>query len=161
MSDQEQQSDLPDFFSPDVKRGEPIQGTLSVPGSQRWKARITVLDRCYHQTADGQAVESSTSFVRLLDTDEQPYQRKTKVGREWTPLPVGWVGDCSLMVLKNEEKEDGASILLKTGTGNAFAFLAPGESLRFCPVDLTDLFLRSSSQEEVKEAKYSVTLFPA
>ncbi len=122
------------------------------------KNRLTVVETVYHQTATGEPDSIASSFFRELDSDEQPYRRKTKVGEEWTPLDLGWIKEAGMLVICNdegkgltkiptpEEKEELAKKVLLLGFAiegchfGAFRIL-PGESFRGSPT--TNLYLLS------------------
>lgn len=70
------------------------------------RPRVTVTGSVVHQLPGEQAKSAPRSrFFRWLDRDEAPYERTVKVGRDWQPLDLGWVGDdCSLLILANSTK---------------------------------------------------------
>lgn len=69
------------------------------------KARLSAVLKVYHQAAGGadQPTGSEAAFSRWLDTDEQPFTRRSSVAGEWQPLPCGWLDHASNLLLVNEE----------------------------------------------------------
>lgn len=66
--------------------------------------RIVVVENVYHQGSDGMpTTHVYPRYTQFLTTDEQPYQRHTKIGEEWSRLDTGWLTECSLIVLENME----------------------------------------------------------
>ena len=146
------------------------------------QARLGIVEQiyCYPPGAAPTLIDLREGF--WLETDEQPYQRKLKVGTEWQPLDCGWLEGkgVSLLVLVNEEgkhltvvpsEQQKAAVSGRVvelgvqtmyGMGDApgivpIAPLRPGLSLRFAPADAKALRLRSRAGE----ARVTLTLFPA
>lgn len=146
------------------------------------QARLGIVEQiyCYPPGAAPTLIDIREGL--WLETDEQPYQRKLKVGPEWQPLDCGWLDGkgVSLLVLVNEEgkhltvipsEQQKAALALRVvevgaqtlyGMGDApgvvlLALLHPGLSLRFWPADAKSLRLRSRAGE----ARVTMTLFPS
>jgi hypothetical protein len=66
-------------------------------------ARIVVIEQVYHQEHGQQPTLIDHSFVRMLDSDEQPYVRKITVGEQWERLDTGWVAKVGMIVFTNDE----------------------------------------------------------
>lgn len=136
-----------------------------------------VVESVYHQGAGEEPTAVESRFFRLLQTDEDPYLRRTKVGEDWKAVSCDWVDRPSVLTLSNEEgrglqvqptPEQAAATAAKVilvgveveGVGVSlvlpFARIEPGESCRFCPADVGRLRLRSLSGE----ARYSLGAFP-
>lgn len=134
------------------------------------KAHLVVIEQVYYQMMDGgQPTSTELRYTRWLDTDEQPFVRRTKVGSEWTPLETGWVKRASLLVLHNEgeEREQGipsptmkaelASRVIEVRfNGITVAVIRPGESMRLEPVCLKYVVLRCQKGT----TRLTVTLIP-
>ena len=69
--------------------------------------RITVAGSIYHQSTDGEPVQVSLKFERLLETREQVFHRRLKVGENWTPLIPErcWLqkNQVGMIVVRNDE----------------------------------------------------------
>jgi len=144
---------------------------------------ITVVETVYHCPAfGGDAFVSESRFHRYLETYEQCYERKhIKVEEEWQRLDLGWIGDCGMLVILNEEglyaqcnttDEEKARTKSKV---LEVAFLSPqgqdipqeaplgswlvraGETMRASPSSIPNLFIRCRSGR----AYYTVRAFPA
>lgn len=139
------------------------------------RGRITVVDQVYHQNPGQDPTVASSKFSRLLDSTEQAYVRRTKVGETWSLVDRGWIESCSLMVVENlegqsfavvptpEERAEVEARVVELGTPGEdgrivpFALVRPGLSGRFEPYDVRRVLLRCRSGV----AQYTVTLFPA
>ncbi len=119
-------------------------------------SRVCVNEQVYHQEAGQDPTIAESQFERHLKTNEQAYYRKLDVkDDEWIPLPVGWIKDCSILYLRNEEgknltviptaeqKQDTAARVIQIAlydrntkrVHEPFAEIHPyGESARFTPV---------------------------
>lgn len=70
------------------------------------KARLTILDSVYYQNPDGSPILLDNRYVKILDSDEQPYgPRKVKVDSQWVEITseLCWVRSPSILVVNNEE----------------------------------------------------------
>lgn len=69
------------------------------------KARMTMVERVYHQQQGVDAVGYDLPEQWLVDSDEEPFKRTVTLAEEWRTLAeLGcWLKDCSLLVIVNEE----------------------------------------------------------
>ena len=123
--------------------------------------RITIIETIYHQQQDEQPTMIEHKFSKELDTQEQLYQRRTKVGEEWQPIDCGWVGaeNTGIIILQNEEgdfpkvipteeerEEVNKKILEVSYNGSEYSMLVfPQESIRLHPSSPKDLKIRCRS----------------
>ena len=142
------------------------------------KSRLVVVETFYHQHGGDVATAVSTSFARWLDTNEQVYQRKLKVGREWLQLDFGWLKELpvlGMLHIKNDEgcfpvvnptKEERESAskkvlmlgVLRLGITTPLMILPPGETLRFQPLNEHPVNWLVCCIEG--EAKFTMTVSP-
>ncbi len=123
------------------------------------KSRVTVVETVYHQHAGESATSIESRFARNLETQEQLYQRRLKIGKSWTPLDCGWLEEVSMLVIHNEEGQNllvhptpeekektNAKVIEVSHTpnpnNNTSWIIPPGESMRACPASIRDLYLR-------------------
>lgn len=136
------------------------------------KARLIVNETVYHQHPIDQGSTVISKFIRILDSDEQPYLRRLMVKEEWQPLDCGWLETASLVRIANEEgkglqvwptEEEKLVInsrVVQLGLGVdeppgqrdmrsppkvgivPFAAILPGESTRIQFLDLHKIYLR-------------------
>lgn len=125
------------------------------------QSRMTVIETIYHQAPNDEPTSFTSRFSRSLETDEQPYARKLKVGESWQPLDRAsiWLAEAGLLRLVNEEgtnwptnptPEQLAEVAAKVveigfGADTAAILVPPGESVRFSPADLALIRLRCRS----------------
>ena len=64
---------------------------------------LTVVETVYHQPAGEEPTAVSVQYVRPLETQEQPYVRKIRVGEQWQPLDLGWIEQPGMIWLTNDE----------------------------------------------------------
>lgn len=166
---------------------------VNPPPDPRWKAkaqkprgRIVVVERLYHQPADGSPTSTESAFSRMLDTDEQPFIRHLQVKREFSAIPLGWFEaqvmaglNVGMMQLKNEHKDVGdeieVGILVEIPQEPAkertmfsapkippvvamIALLLPGESMRLMPMSLQNYRVRTIKAEGF--VRCTLTLLP-
>jgi hypothetical protein len=140
------------------------------------KSRIVVVDMIVHQGEDKPATPVEVRFARFCGTDEHPYARYVTVGDVWKPVDTGWLSDVgvSYLLLHNREKppqyDDPNApppVLLEVGTASSpgdmadaditrFAWVWPGECLKFCPSDSKSLRYRCVQQQ----CKVLINAFP-
>lgn len=174
---------------PDADGGgpEPTKNDIRPAADAKAPARISVHDNLYFQPA-GRGVESQPSgvearFTRNLRSDEQMYERRSKVGPGWKPLPLPgpeWIdpADCGMLSLKNLEGDDLAVVptpderaaidakVVEVGLSSSqtdpdaavtpFARVRPGEAVRVEPVNLHLYRLRCPAGS----ARYALALVP-
>lgn len=136
--------------------------------------RLTIVETVYYQTPNTPASQVSSSFMRSLETHEQPYERKMVATEEWQPLinEQCWVKECSLILVTNEEgrylqvnpteeeREATAAKVLEISfditnlTGDWE--VPPGETFRGNPRHPQALFIRCRSGE----ARFTLHVFP-
>ena len=141
--------------------------------------QITVVDKIYHRQGSESPTSVSSRFIRHLQTDEQVYERRTRVGEEWTPLEHGWIEEAGMIVIQNtegttlqvipteEEKEETAAKILELSVTDGLLdsppgvlakpwLIPPGESFRGYPSDVSKLVLRCRSGV----CRYNVHVYP-
>lgn len=135
------------------------------------KNRLTVVEKVYHQVmGEGATDMVDNRFYRELKTEEQVYQRKLKATEEWQKLDCGWITECGMLAIKNEEglfhntlptpeeRAEVATHVLELGIGAQEASwqVLPQESMRGCPMSLQSIYVRCRHGT----AKFTLTLFP-
>lgn len=135
------------------------------------KARLTVVDTVYYQSQEMPAISAESRFSRLLETlEEQPYVRRMKVSEEWAPLDCGWLNECSMLMLVNEEGRgldkiptqeeqkliNKRIIEVRFGSEDVEWLIPPGESLRGYPINPKLMWIRC----QTGQAKLTINLFP-
>ncbi len=70
---------------------------------QKRSNRIAVVEMVYFQETGVSPIAITTRFSRKLHSDEQPCIRKIKIGQDWLPVEMGWVRDCGMLVINNDE----------------------------------------------------------
>lgn len=66
------------------------------------KCKILGLGAIHHRDGQGNTKTINTNFARLLDSNDDPLQRKFSVGEEWVPLETGWVKSVGYLILRND-----------------------------------------------------------
>ena len=147
---------------PPVTQQLPVKDRLVVNGS------VT-----HYSDSGGSPSIAATAFTRFLETtEEQSFIRRTTVGKNWQPLPEGWLKECGMLVVANEkarfsvqptpeQRQEAEAKVLEVGIAvlnrvEPFAIVPSGETARFQPVDLSWLRLRCRNGE----AKVTVYEFP-
>lgn len=77
------------------------------------KNRLSVVERLYFQDHINRQspVDYGDKFSLNLDSDEQPYQRDSKVGEEWTKLDFGWLSSLQgIFEVTNNDKVTGLEL---------------------------------------------------
>jgi hypothetical protein len=138
------------------------------------KSSLIVVESVYYQIHNEQpstAFGDTSRFICELSTDEQAYQRKQVVGETWVPLKLGWLENCSQLLLKNEEgkfaynpteeqKQAVASRVIQLSftqeNPTAHVLIPPGENSRFRPYSAQGLMLRC----ECGNAQYTIYAVP-
>lgn len=139
--------------------------------------RIVVVESVYHQPFGAEASAVESRFTRRLKTVEQVYVRQSSVGEEWQPLDHGWIKECGMLVVQNNEgralqvnlADDEREALSKkvleiaylvpkdlTAPAAGRFLILPGESIRVHPSPIEKLHVRSQSGI----ARFTVNAFP-
>ena len=132
--------------------------------------RITIVDSVYYEAQGAEPLQIKSGYSRMVVSDEQPYMRTLKVSQEYQILDSGWIKECGLLVIKNEEGSNpqkiptvaekeaikGRIVELCDDHSKLCWLVHPGESLRACPISLVGLKLRCLSET----AKVTLAVFP-
>lgn len=157
---------------------ETTSGTSETPEPKQTvlKPRITVVETLYHQGVLGETPTTVTcQFSRELESDEQPYQRRCKVGEDPQPLDIGWIEEVGEIHIQNEEgrslqvqptneeKAESAKKVLWIVLHNKASSYWPGllripagESQRLLPIYPEELWISSRSGT----TRFTITVFP-
>jgi len=135
--------------------------------------RLVVVETVYHAPSVDRPVSVDGSFSTWLSSDESPCgPRFSFAGEEWEQIDSGWIKQASMVSISNvegkhhqvvpsaEEKVVIASKIIEVAVrgGEAHPFLVrPGQSMRFCPSDLSTLLVRCRAGR----AKFNITIFPS
>lgn len=149
------------------------------------KHRILVVESVYFQPANASPVGVESRFGRELISDDEPYERRQPVGREWAALDSGWLKDSAMAVLSNpapvwqriptpEQLAEAMAkvvevIFLRPAEHpNCYnmappsgVVIPPGESARLRPSSLGSTWLRCPSLSPGEKVKLGVFLVPA
>ena len=118
---------------------------------------LTVVETVYHQPAGEEPTAVSVQFVRPLETQEQPYVRKIKVGEQWQPLDLGWVEQPGMILLVNdegkftqvnptdEERAEAESKVIAVGNDSGSWLVYPGSCFRGEAAPFSDVAVRCKS----------------
>lgn len=136
------------------------------------KSRLSVLNTVYHQPAGEQPMAVVGNYCRWLESDEQPFSRRLRIGEEWQAIETGWIRHAGLVVLKNDEgvfdqvqpteqeRMDAQAKVLEvscsSGPPEAQWLVRPGESLPATPASTMRLQIRCRQGQ----ARCTVTAFP-
>jgi hypothetical protein len=174
---------VPDENDP-VAKPEPIPQSEPLLNGPEFKAlnfkpstrgRLNVIEAVHHAAADGQVLTAETRFLRILESDDQPYMRRAKCGSTWEQLDTGWIeGMPSMVVLRNDEghfniqptkeqRDEVNSRIIEVGVGDQtihpFAYVRPGQSIRLEPS--ASLFISVPMlNNQVRFARYTIYAFP-
>lgn len=140
------------------------------------QSRITIVETVSFQPLSSEAVSFQNSSSKILDTEEQPFVRKAKLGPDWAKVEKGWIQRASLMLLTNEEGktfqvqpsaeqlEEVSSRIIEVFFGSQpypdtapHCLVFPTMSLRITPNDIDSVFVRCKG---VGGAKYTLLLTP-
>jgi hypothetical protein len=134
--------------------------------------RLTVVIQVHHQHEGENPVSSTASFSRFLESQEQPYFRRYKIGENWKDVDFGWVESASYFVVENragaassqlpseEEKEELAKMILEVAFEsfeNTPWEILPGESI---PLLMPRGSVKIKARSQYSEIPASVTAFP-
>lgn len=124
--------------------------------------RITCRLLLHHEHCCDGPVSFESTFSDMLETMEQPYQRRSIVNEKWKVLDIGWIkdsGGASLILIENrakigqqvtptqEQKDDLAKKVLEISfDGLTSAMLIrPGRFQQFEAADIGKVCIRSAS----------------
>jgi len=133
--------------------------------------RLTVVSKIYLQTTQEEPFAVDVRYEEQVLSDEQVWERHTKVGEGWIPLDCGWVDEASLVVITNNEmpvphNQLTGSVgpvnvhILEVGESQSripIFEIPPGQSLPGRPVDLKGLVIRSRGGT----VRFTVWVLPA
>lgn len=134
--------------------------------------RITVVEYLYFNPFGDQPSAVESKFSRpLTSKDEQPYERRLRVGEEWMQLDMGWLKEVSMLRIHNQEgqfrlinpteeeiAESQKKVLEVRYQGSSGTWLIPpGESMRGTPSSPHTLQIRCQSGD----ARFTLYAFPA
>lgn len=132
---------------------------------------LTVVDTAYYQPADDFPITllgNTVCFSRALSSEERPYERVLVVSKEWSLFDLGWIRECSMLLIRNDEgkfqahpsREQRDRVLQRvveiSFSENVGIIIPPGESCRFCPANIHEIKLRC----RVDTAKCRICLVP-
>lgn len=145
---------------------------VEIPVQPVIKARITIVGHLYFQEPGGSPTLLDHAYQVNVDSDEQPFTRKFKVGQEWRKLDLGWNEDPSMIEISNEvpflsqqpteeERKEIKSRVLEMGVATdddiLLQWLIPvGDWLRFVPYAAGNLRIRCRCGEAI----VILTVFP-
>ena len=130
--------------------------------------RITVHGNVYHQVTGQDATMISLASSRILSSQdhEQVWQRGNRIATpEWSPLEYGWITNCSMIVIRNEEGYEelrrklpiDPSLTLEVAYGDGPGILfPPATTLPFIPSDFRSLRVRCLGGR----CRYTLTIIP-
>ena len=149
----------------DVERLEPLDAPREVD-------RLTIILSLIHDHQQDQPVSVAIRGSSLLSTTEQTWQRRVKIGKDWTPLDIGWFRDsenAGLIVLENlegrsparlpseEERQEIALRVVEVQHADGGPWLlTPGYPLVGLPARPSKVYLRCQHGE----ATVKITVFP-
>lgn len=130
--------------------------------------RMVVVESVYYQKEGEQPTCVESKWSQFLQSDEPPYHRTLKVGKEWQEVSLGWAEDCAMLLLKNEEgkfqivpteeerKAVEALVIQVAIDGTLALKVGPGQSARFTSPRGTKLSVRCLTGI----ARLTVVVFP-
>ena len=127
------------------------------------QAKITVADNLYFQMFNEDVWSAQIQPYELVldikDSEEQPHQKRCKIGIEGVAIYTGWVENPSLIHLNNVGELD-VEFLYR---GNLLPIvLVAGSSTKFKIHDLDNVTIRCVPKEDIKEefTRVVVTALP-
>ncbi len=134
------------------------------------KGRLTVAESIYHQLPGKQPVALGEPFSKRLSSAHRPYQYAIILTEEWKQVDGGWLIDCSLLHVANDEgklmqrvptiaeQEEINSRIIQVSIESSKPWLvAPGETFRGCPSSLADVKVRCGKGT----ARCTITVIPS
>lgn len=64
---------------------------------------VTVVEQVSRHLGLEQPWAVANTYMTLVGSDEQVYERHTRVGEGWRPLDCGWVRGAAVLILRNDE----------------------------------------------------------
>lgn len=104
------------------------------------RSRLRVVETVSFQRPRANAEAEPARFGRALESDEEPYTRRYKVGPAGVKLELGWVTACSMLRVEHAGPKASPTVLLQVGDVPV-AWIPRGETARFCPADVTSISL--------------------
>lgn len=141
------------------------------PNPQPKIDRLTVVEQVYYQAFGEDAYQITSQFSYSLESrDEQVYSKRNKVGESWEPIDLGWLDDCSVLIIENNEGTFNQTVPTEFQTTEALKkilevrhkddkhawLILPTTSVRFHPSDAKNLVIRS----KFGTAKFTINAIP-
>ncbi len=108
--------------------------------------RLTVLMNAYHQVHGGDAKDvRPIPFELELSSEEEMYQRTTRIGLTAQPLDLGWTDGLKIALLCVENKEpvkEKDRVIELLLNGDAALLVPAGGAVFFTPVEVADWSIR-------------------
>lgn len=131
---------------------------------------IVIVEQVYFQPMKDQPIQFESSFIRLIEEDEQPYIRKTSAYITPVLIDKGWLKEKRFytLLLKNDEELNKTNehktiptifLCIKEYISDTYitiSSVSPKESIRINLHKETDYYIKSN----VKGTKYTSVLFP-
>lgn len=167
----------PPISSPAISLAPPasVATPPAPPVSPALQPRLVAQINLVWQHPDGRKLLVAPRFARLVTSNEAPYQRTVKVGKQPVKVDYGWVEEPGLVVVENrptqfvrrpspEEREVADAKAVEVTRDPVFhddrvddlGILFPGEGLPFCCILARPMYLRCQQGE----TEVTVTVFP-
>lgn len=108
-----------------------VDEEAKIPPTPIKHSRVSVVESVYYQAVGEQPTPYLHKFSRTLASDEQPYQRRVKVGELWAPLDTGWITQPGMLILANPahifQRQPSAEELLTASANVIEVGVAPQE----------------------------------
>lgn len=69
-------------------------------------SKITIVDHSYYQQNRLEPACHIFKYAQIINSDEQVYERNTRIDSEWSILDTGWVESPELVIIKNRAGEN-------------------------------------------------------
>jgi len=115
------------------------------------KDRLVVVETIYYQPVEANPITllgDTSRYSRELLSSEQPYERHKVAKENWEKLDKGWINNCGLFILRNDEgkfsynptpvqilEASGRIIEISFNDSTPSILVPPGETCRFYPFD--------------------------
>lgn len=138
--------------------------------------RLTAVEMLYYRPDGKDPIAYTSKFTRSLKTIEQPCLRRQHTNALWTKVYTGWIVEAAMVWIMNhlptyktipssQEKQEAAGCIIQVGMRDSqldvtipFALVLPGESIRFSPVEVHDVYIRCISPVR-RAAEYTSVVF--